>query len=126
MTAPNQEAPCDAPHETGLCTVHQLPPTPDTTDAELRKAILIELDVITDNMFADGIKNKDLTDLLRYVMSLIHSHTDTLLERVIGEDEIEDIDLSKSAKSRWGVRARNRVRAEQRQRAAIWLGKENV
>ena len=35
-------------------------------------------------------------------------------KHVIGEDEIEDIDLSKSAKSRWGVRARNRVRVEQR------------
>jgi len=27
-------------------------------------------------------------------------------------DEVEDIDLSKSAKSRWGVRARNRARIE--------------
>lgn len=35
-------------------------------------------------------------------------------KHVIGEDEIEDIDLSKSAKSRWGVRARNRVRSEER------------
>lgn len=37
-------------------------------------------------------------------------------EMVIGDDEVEDIDLSKGAKSRWGVRARNRVRAEQRER----------
>ena len=37
-------------------------------------------------------------------------------EEAVGEDEVEDTDLSKSAKSRWGVRARNRVRAETRAR----------
>ena len=35
-------------------------------------------------------------------------------EEAVGKDEVEDTDLSKSAKSRWGVRARNRVRAETR------------
>lgn len=52
-------------------------------------------------------------DLIKQVMQ---AERQAHVEYVIGEDETEDTDLSKGAKSRWGVRARNRVRAEMRQR----------
>lgn len=57
---------------------------------------------------------RDGTDRYESVFNSLHDSKQAFDKHVIGEDEIEDIDLSKSAKSRWGVRARNRVRVEQR------------
>lgn len=57
---------------------------------------------------------RDGTDRYESVFNGLHDSKQAVDKRVIGEDEIEDIDLSKNAKSRWGVRARNRVRAKER------------
>lgn len=60
------------------------------------------------NLRADAIMKAVLADRKRLI--------ERLETEAVGEDEVEDIDLSKGAKSRWGVRARNRVRVEIRQR----------